>query len=93
MTPLQPQDAFGRSHVVALLLVGIDALARDVNAMTDTAETRAFVEPVEFDFALVGLCKLADAVRDFGRPDHEHLTGTAAPETVPAPSHTERMLR
>ena len=65
MNPLQPQDAFGTTHVAALLLLGIDAMANDVLAMTNGGSAEAFAEPDDFDFALVGLCVLGSRIRGF----------------------------
>lgn len=65
MNPLQPTDAFGTTHVAALLLLGVDALAHEVFAMTEGVSAQAFVTPDDFDFALVGLCALGAHIHGF----------------------------
>ena len=89
MNPLQPQDAFGTTHVSGLLLLGINALARDVEQMTDHVQARAFTEPDDLDFVLVGLCALGAHIRSFGELDRtmRPTAGTAWPTT------TQRLLR
>ena len=89
MNPLQPHDAFGTTHVAALLLLGIDALAQDVRAMAADAAPDAFAEPDALDFALVGICALG-----------AHINGFADPQPQPTPTSgatwltaSERALR
>lgn len=65
MNPLQPQHAFGTTHVAALLLLGADALAQDVRFMAAGNSAKPFVDPSDFDFALLGLCALGSHIRGF----------------------------
>lgn len=84
MTPLHPRDAFGSSHIVALLAVGIDALARDIRGRASHDPTRGFNEADEFDLALLGLCALADRIHDWGGASPPNPAGspTAAPDRM-----------
>ena len=71
MNPLQPQDAFGATHVAALLLLGVDAMAQNVEAMATGGSPNAFAEPHELDYALLGLCALRSHIRELAGSEHQ----------------------
>lgn len=94
MTQLGPVDSFGRMHVVALALAGVDALADEIRSIA-RHRTRTTVDHDtvdEFDLALVGLCALGAHVRSIGTP----ASPTTATATTPAESglcNPEAVLR
>jgi hypothetical protein len=89
MSPYGPVDDFASRHHVALLLLGIDALAGSIELLAlEGSGGAARRAPDDVDHALVGIVALARTIDGAARADRPVLPGTDA-----APWSTGRALR